>query len=61
MNQCFETSRPDDFTTGINLIAESGPRPPPDKVTSEYTDGQLYAPNVFSLETEGGVKKPIIR
>ena len=46
MNQCFETARPDDFTTGINLLAEKDPRPPNHKVTDTFTDGQLYIPNV---------------
>jgi len=49
MNHCFETSRPDEFTTGSNLLSETPPYPPKDKITSNYTDGQLYVPNVFSL------------
>lgn len=49
INHCFETSRPDEATTGYNLLAEKNPRPPPEKVTLNYTDGQLYVPNVFSL------------
>ena len=46
INQCFETARPDDFATGINLMSERDPRPPKNKVTENYTDGQLYIPNV---------------
>lgn len=50
MNQCFETSRPDDFTTGYNLLSDKEPRPPPEKTTSEFTDGQLYVPNIFQVK-----------
>ena len=53
VNQCFETARPDDFTSGINLLSDRDPRPPADKVTQDYTDGQLYIPNVQVYAKKG--------
>ena len=49
VNHCFETSRPDEVTTGYHLLAGKDPRPPPHKIQHNYTDGQLYVPNVFTL------------
>ena len=50
LNHCFETSRPDEFTTGYALMSGKGPQPPPDKINEGFTDGQLYMPNVFQLD-----------
>ena len=47
MNRCFETSRPTEFKTGTDLLAEKKGAPPLHKVTEAVGDGRLYVPNVF--------------
>ena len=33
VNACFETSRPTEYETGLQLLRDAEPRPPPDRVS----------------------------
>ena len=50
INSCYETARPDDVDTSLQILDENSkaPLPPENRLTESFGDARLYVPNVYT-------------